>query len=64
LEVREEDLLKRRTELEREIDRLQQQLQQAQQAIQSIPLMIASRRGEIIGIDRLLKENTVKAKKK
>ena len=62
MEICEKELKDRRIELEREIDRLQLQLQQAQQLMQAIPLQIASRRGEIVGIDKMLQRLAEKPK--
>jgi hypothetical protein len=59
MEVNEKELKDRRILLSQEIERLQVQFQQAQIAMQSIPQMVASRQGEIAGIDKILGEAKV-----
>jgi hypothetical protein len=59
MEVNEKELKDRRILLSQEIERLQVQFQQAQVAMQSIPQMVASRQGEIAGIDKILGEAKV-----
>jgi hypothetical protein len=59
MEVNEKELKDRRILLSQEIERLQAQFQQAQIAMQSIPQMVASRQGEIAGIDKILGEAKV-----
>jgi hypothetical protein len=54
IEVDEKELKERKAQLQKEINKLELQFQQAQQIMQSAPLLIAGRRGEIIGIDRSL----------
>lgn len=64
MKISRQELKERKTRLQDEIDQLEIQLQQAQNLLQSVPLMIASRRGEIIGIDKILnKEASANDKK-
>lgn len=64
MEIDEKEVTDRKSVLMDEITRLENQLQQAQQVMQQAPLMIASRRGELAGLERLLTPKLTEKHKK
>lgn len=60
MEVNEKELKERKEQIQKQIQMLQRQHQQAMQAAQQIPLNIAVLQGELNGINKLLEpENNV-----
>lgn len=57
-----EDLEKRRLELTRKCEAMQNQLGQAQMLVQQLPLQIANIRGEMAGLEYRLAEEQKKKK--